>query len=229
MSGVKSVYRFLTRWPLTALAVLVVFAVSAPQAGAAGGMPPDWCASLVEKLSDKDLSRMSKVAQSVRFHIPAIEKALFHPIVIEELYEEDNIEVLEPEYILECPVCRGASREMLKAIYQSQDPIVPELEYVITPRGQGLPGVNQPMRHVFLMAPGFFSNGMPLYVDPSIRQFFVYVLDREELENLVPKVFVGSPIHLFNLMSKLEQIHGVPAGRFFGSYVSAHGLDKEGK
>ena len=68
MSVAESVYRFIMRWPISALVVLVVFAVSTPLAASGPETKkPDWCSPLFEKLTDEDLRRMKKVAQSVSF------------------------------------------------------------------------------------------------------------------------------------------------------------------
>jgi hypothetical protein len=65
------------------------------------------------------------------------------------------------------------------------------------------------MGHVYLTTPDFFGPGRSLYIDPTIRQFFVGLVPAEVLEK-IPRIFVGGLAELealFEIIGDREMVN----------------------
>jgi hypothetical protein len=111
-------------------------------------------------------------------------------------------------------LCAGASTT-LQAIMQKRYPnLVVERVHTYARVGNG------PVAHIYLKAPRYFSDGSPLVIDPTIRQFFKNKVSKTALKK-IPQLFVGSEAEVHELFARHFSPEELAKHRWVETYLDA--------
>ncbi len=143
--------------------------------------------SIVNYQDTPQTIEIKELRKKLYVHIEELEDELFEDPDIEEELIDMNFFIDSPEQVLECPLCTAGSIGLKGMLERDHSFSNYSIELMLTDDQVGDSG----FRHFYLVLENKIT-GSRIIVDPTFRQFFLFKLDRDLIDNNIPKVFVGT-------------------------------------